>query len=152
MFRLEREEQWGETTKQGLSRKMKIREILNNLEPEYFLTELMMWMKGKNVFIEEGCMILNFGLVVTINQQNIFLTYQVLWRLAISPTVSDQLQQPQPQPWYPWHERSKHMLNCLGCRIRAGGLIKCDVQGGLPWTGHAEDPLCCGPSSRQPEY
>ena len=126
---------------------MKIREILNNLEPEYFLTELMMWMKGKNVFIEEGCMILNFGLVVTINQQNIFLTYQVLWRLAISPTVSDQLQQPQPQPWYPWHERSKHMLNCLGCRIRAGGLIKCDVQGGLPWTGHAEDPLCSGPPS-----
>jgi len=72
--RLEREEQWGETTKQGLSRKMKIREILNNLEPEYFLTELMMWMKGKNVFIEEGCMILNFGFYGDLQYPQLFLT------------------------------------------------------------------------------
>ena len=59
-----KEEQGGSSVKEKLIRKMQIKNILDNLELDYFLSTIMMWMRGKNVFIEEDCMILNFGLVV----------------------------------------------------------------------------------------
>ena len=59
MFRLESVQQGQESFKEELKRKT----IVVQFELEYFLTHLMLWMQGKNVFIEEDCMILNFGLV-----------------------------------------------------------------------------------------
>ena len=38
--------------------------ILEHLELETFLGDIMKWSQGKNVFLEEDCMILNYGLVV----------------------------------------------------------------------------------------
>ena len=57
--RLERENQDQGSVKEELKRK----KIVVQLELEFFLTDLMLWMQGKNVFIKEDCMILNFGLV-----------------------------------------------------------------------------------------
>ena len=59
MCRLERENQDQGSVKEELKRK----KIVVQLELEFFLTDLMLWMQGKNVFIKEDCMILNFGLV-----------------------------------------------------------------------------------------
>ena len=117
LFRQEREDQGGVSVKEKLERKMKIKYILDNLEPEVFLEKIMIWTQGKNVLIEEDCMILNYGLVVDCSRTNLLLIYQVLWKLALPPNVPDQLQQPQHQPWYSWNECSKHLLSCLGGRV-----------------------------------
>ena len=88
MFRHKREEQGGSSVLEKLRRKMQMRNILDNLELDYFLSTIMIWMRGKNVFIEEDCMILNFGSVVECSLPNIFYTYQVLWRLVLPTTIS----------------------------------------------------------------
>ena len=103
---------------------MKIKHILKNLKPEAFLEKIVMWTQGKNVFIEEDCIILNYGLVIVCSRTNLLLTYQVLWRLVLPPTVPDQLQQPQHQPWYPWDECSKHLLSGLGGRVSTCGPVR----------------------------
>ena len=61
LFRLERDDQGGRSVLEKLRRKIQMRNILENLELDYFLSTIMIWMRGKNVFIEEDCMILNFG-------------------------------------------------------------------------------------------
>ena len=61
IFRQEREVQGGSSLLEKLTRKMQMKNILDNLELDYFLSTIMIWMRGKNVFIEEDCMILNFG-------------------------------------------------------------------------------------------
>ena len=124
MFRYEREDQGGVSVKEKLERKMKIKYILDNLEPEVFLEKIMIWTQGKNVLIEEDCMILNYGLVVDCSRTNLLLIYQVLWKLALPPNVPDQLQQPQHQPWYSWNECSKHLLSCLGGRVSTCGPVR----------------------------
>ena len=45
--------------------------IVDNLKLEHLLSDIMVWMRGKNVFIEEDCMIVNFGFVVTYSRPNI---------------------------------------------------------------------------------
>ena len=64
MFRLERDGQGKGSVKEKLRRKMAIFNILEHLELETFLGDIMKWSQGKNVFLEEDCMILNYGLVV----------------------------------------------------------------------------------------
>ena len=56
---------------------MVLQNILDNLELKEFLENIMKWLQGKNVFIEEDCMILNFGLVVIFSRSNILLMRQV---------------------------------------------------------------------------
>ena len=59
MFRLGSKKQGQGSVKEELKRN----EIDVQLELEYFLTDLMLWKQGKNVFKEEDCIILNFWLV-----------------------------------------------------------------------------------------
>ena len=63
VFRHEKNELGGTTFKEKLRRKMQIKNILDNLELDYFLSTLMIWMRGRNVFIDEDCTIFNYGLV-----------------------------------------------------------------------------------------
>ena len=40
--------------------------ILDDLRPGDFLQEILKWKQGKTVFMEEDCMILNFGEVIVL--------------------------------------------------------------------------------------
>ena len=76
LFRL-KEDQGKISFKEKLGRKMVLQNILDNLELKEFLENIMKWLQGKNMFIEEDCMILNFGLVVIFSRSNILLMRQV---------------------------------------------------------------------------
>ena len=74
-FRLEWEDEGGSSVKEKLSRKIEMKKVLEDLNPTNFLETVMTWKQGKNVFIEEDCIVLNFGFVVNICvQQNRHLT------------------------------------------------------------------------------
>ena len=77
MFRLEREGQGGVSVKEKLTRKMEVKNILENLKLETFLRNITKWTQGKNVLLEEDCMVLNYGLVAVCSKPNILLSYQV---------------------------------------------------------------------------